>query len=130
MCSREAPAFTNKNVRSQRVKGQSVLWGRGFRTPCCVINNFLDSMYSPLSPFPKKAAVCMSAGCSAKKIQIKPQLLTMIHTHTHKIKLRQTHHIHIFSPLYGSLPLTKHRHPTLIYILSPEISDVKEYRCI
>lgn len=102
MCSREAPALPNKNVRSQRVKGQTALRGRGFRTPCCVINNFLDSMYSALSPFPKKAAACTSAGCSAKKIQIKPQLLTDndpdTHRHTYTHNLRQTHHIHISHP--------------------------------
>lgn len=54
----------------RRVKGHTGWRGRGFRTPCCVINNLLDSMYSPLSSFPKKATVWV---CSAQKIQIKPQ---------------------------------------------------------
>lgn len=74
------PTFSNGSVGWVSAgEGRTVLCGWGFRTPCCVINNFLDSMYSPLSPFPKKAAVSMTVGCRAKKITDS----WFAHTHTH-----------------------------------------------
>ncbi len=105
----------------QRVKGQTAQWGRGFRTPCCVINNFLDSMFSPLSPFPKKAAVCASV-CHKdpdKATVAHRQWFIHTHTHMHKHKLIQTQHTHIFSALYGKLPLTEPRHTAPICIFPP-----------
>lgn len=107
-----------------RVKGQSVLWRRGFRPPCCVINNFLDSMYSTLSAFPNKAALCAwPLGLQRPKDPDKATVAcTRWFTHT------QTHmHAHPFSPAWHLTADKTQAHNSYLHPASFQISRLRAF---
>lgn len=82
--------------QQSNVRGNVCVVGEMVLGPtCCVINNFLDSVWLP---FPKKATVSMTVVLKCQKGPDKAP-----HTLTHP-------------PLYGTLPLIKAKHAALVQL--------------